>query len=372
MPPTLPSQPVAASSDTDIYSITDAHLAQRYQFIREIGAGNWGCVWLCAPKTDESHGQAVVDDPRRRVAVKLVFREKKPTTAQRVRSLWNEMKIVRALKQDPHPSIIPFHSFIITPSFAIITMEYLPHLVPVEVPECKAREWFRSLLSAVSFLHDRGVVHNDIKPANILLSTKNVPVFVDFGFAERYEIGSKRAFLSNLAYGTPEYLSPERARGNVHDTRKSDMWSLGIAFFEILIGRTPFEYVEGEKFTTPEDLERYWSRTVKGKWVGEWKMSKPAERLLLRMISPNADIRYTASQAMGDVYWSDESDAEVLSDAQEESSVPASVRTPCKVKGVERKTSTPLNRENIRTPASTPKRIPAADGMLIQRRRTSG
>ena len=59
-----------------------------------------------------------------------------------------------------------------------------------------------------------------------------------------------------------KYLSPERARGNIHDTRKSDIWSLGITFFEILVGRTPFEYVEGEKFETPEDLEQYWSRTV--------------------------------------------------------------------------------------------------------------
>ncbi|KAI5123455.1 hypothetical protein M0805_008826 [Coniferiporia weirii] len=340
--------PVAAPSDTDIFSISDAHLAQRYQFIREIGAGNWGCVWLCSPKTTESV-QARTDDACRNVAVKLVFREKKPTTAQRVRSLWNEMKIVRALKQDPHPSIIPFHSFIITPSFAIITMEYLPHLVPVEVPEYKAREWFRSLLSAVSFIHARGVVHNDIKPANILLSTKKVPVLVDFGFAERYETGSKRAFLSNLAYGTPEYLSPERARGNVHDTRKSDMWSLGITFFEILVGRTPFEYIEGEKFTTPEDLERYWSRTVKGRWVGEWKMSRSAERMLRTLITPNVDMRCSASDAMKDSYWADETDSEISLDAL---SSPVPSRSSIRVKKPESKPLTPLAKENMkpRTP----------------------
>ncbi|THH04511.1 hypothetical protein EW145_g5470 [Phellinidium pouzarii] len=339
-----PASVAAVSTDTDIFSITDAHLAERLRFIREIGAGNWGCVWLCAPKTNETR----TDSTNANVAVKLVFREKKPTTAQRVRSLWNEMKIVRALKQDPHPSIVPFHSFIITPSFAIITMEYLPHLVPVEVPEPKAREWFRSLLSAVSFLHGRGVVHNDIKPANILLSTKKVPVLVDFGFAERYEPNAKRAFLSNLAYGTPEYLSPERARGNVHDTRRSDMWSLGITFFEILIGRTPFEYVEGEKFTTPEDLERYWLRTVKGKWVGEWKMSKSAERFLRRLIAPNVEIRCTALEAMEDKYWAIETAVEISKNMLDViSSPPPPAKTPSRVKKTDSKSLMTPNKENI-------------------------
>jgi serine/threonine protein kinase len=178
--------------------------------------------------------------------------------------------------------------------------EYLPRLVPVEVRESKAKTWFESLLSGVAYLHARGIVHNDIKPANILLSRSEQPVLVDFGFAEKYDlndgapstpnsfsvavpsIGSSPSprpktpiapFESNLAYGTPEYLSPERARGYKHDTRKSDVWSLGVTFFEIIVGRTPFEIDEGEEFSSKEDLERYWDRTNKGTWVGAWKMS---------------------------------------------------------------------------------------------------
>ncbi|EPQ51083.1 hypothetical protein GLOTRDRAFT_133405 [Gloeophyllum trabeum ATCC 11539] len=302
-----PPQP--PSEATDIFSISDQVLAEKFQFIEEIGFGNWGSVWLCRPREDPSV-EVHESLQHAKVAVKLVHRSKTPTTAARVKSLWNEMKIVRTLREDGHPSIIPFYSFIITPSYAMITMAYHPRLIPVEVPEHHAREWFRLLLSGVEFLHKRGVVHNDIKPANILLSKQNVPVLVDFGFAERYDVESPTAFHSNLAYGTPEYLSPERARGLPHDTRKSDIWALGVTFFEILVGRTPFEYTEGEQFSTKADLEKYWARTasMKGKWIGTWKMSKAMERLLKRMVLPNADLRCTSSDAIEDPYWTKDPD----------------------------------------------------------------
>lgn len=180
--------------------------------------------------------------------------------------------------------------------------------------ESKARIWFESLLDGVAHLHAHGIVHNDIKPANILLTRTEQPVMVDFGFAERYDTekpilrpsqsvlaspsssassllpsGPKAPFESNLAYGTPEYLSPERAKGYIHDvslditqwtkysrtvqTRKSDVWALGVTFFEIVVGRTPFELEEGEEFSSKEDLERYWNRTNNDIWVGTWKIS---------------------------------------------------------------------------------------------------
>lgn len=296
----LPSPTMDESND--IFSISDEEISQQLEFVEEIGFGNWGSVWLCRPKST-SKSESVVKRSRQKMAVKLVHRSKTSTTAARVKSLWNEMKIVKSFKSDPHPSIIPFHSFILSPSYAMIIMDYLPTLIPVEVEEAKAREWFRFLLSGVEFLHKRGVVHNDLKPANILISHKNIPVLVDFGFAEKYELESDVAFHSNLSYGTPEYLSPERARGVPHDTRKSDVWSLGVTFFEILVGRTPFEHHDGEQFNSKEDLEKYWSRTMRGKWVGTWKISQGIEKLLQRMLSPNADLRCTASQAIADDYW---------------------------------------------------------------------
>ncbi|CAE6409519.1 unnamed protein product [Rhizoctonia solani] len=298
----------------DIFSLSDQQLSDKMKFVKEVGFGNWGSVWLCEPRLAEE--RAALGS---QIAVKLVHRSKTPTTTARVRSLWNEMKIVRALRREAstpgssqehvgagHPNVIQFHSFVITPSYALITMQYLPIPVPVEVPEFRAKPWFQALTDAVSFLHQRGVVHNDIKPANIILTggSSPMPVLVDFGFAEHYTLTSRHAFQSNLAYGTPEYLAPERAKGQPHDTRKSDIYALGITFFEILVGRTPFEEVEGESFVSKEDLERYWTRTVKGKWIGKWEgiMSKPCEKALKRMTLPNADLRATAQDILADPY----------------------------------------------------------------------
>lgn len=114
-----------------------------------------------------------------------------------------------------------------------------------------------------------------------------MPVLIDFGFAECYDTSKQDAFVSNLSYGTPEvrhapfpphssamiscltgvfvrsqYLSPERAKGQKHDTRKSDVWALGVTFFEVLVGRTPFERAEGEPMVNEAMLRAYWERTV--------------------------------------------------------------------------------------------------------------
>jgi len=107
-----------------------------------------------------------------------------------------------------------------------------------------------------------------------------------------------------------------------------------VTFFEIMTGRTPFEDEGGEPCESKEDIERYWHRTVcgvfpfllhastnptfqlSGKWRGQWNFSKAMEKLLQRMMAPNADLRCTTAQALKDVYWKS-SDSETKSTHRE-------------------------------------------------------
>ncbi|ODN74147.1 hypothetical protein L202_07598 [Cryptococcus amylolentus CBS 6039] len=302
------------SGADDIFSLTDQQLSDRFTFISEIGFGNWGSVWLCKPKharSSQLEQGAVVRLGKQaaasggsgaggKVAIKLVHRSKTATTAARVRALWGEMKIIRSLRHEPHPSVIQFEAFVITPSYALVIMPHLSHLIPVCLPPYRATPYFRQLASAVGYLHERGITHNDIKPANVLLSHNDIPVLVDFGFAQKWDIAARGSFLSSISWGTPEYLDPQRARGMPHDERASDVWSLGITMFEILIGRTPFEADDQEQFSTPEELVVYYERTKVGRWVGEWDMPPDIEVLLHKMINPDPAYRITAMDAYHD------------------------------------------------------------------------
>lgn len=90
-------------------------------------------------------------------------------------------------------------------------------------------------MKGAKYLHTNGIIHRDLKPANILMKN-GICKISDFGFAKH--LGNKSAILNSIV-GTPLYMSPQLLKGTKY-TSKSDLWSIGLIYYEMLHGRTPW------------------------------------------------------------------------------------------------------------------------------------
>src|SRR5207244_2119974 len=137
-----------------------------------------------------------------------------------------------------------------------------------------------TIAEALHYAHRQGLVHRDIKPSNILLDTSGKPHIADFGLALKEEDVGR-----GLRYaGTPAYMSPEQARGEGHRVDgRSDIFSLGIVFYELLTGRLPFHA------DTPDELrERITNSDVRPPRQIDDLIPKELERLCLKALAKRA------------------------------------------------------------------------------------
>ena len=203
-----------------------------YGVLGVIGRGGMGIVL-------QAH-EASLD---RRVALKLLRPELANDRAALAR-FQREAKAAAALR---HPNIVTVHAVGEDRGTHFIAMEYVDGSTLGEVVRetgpmraDRVRELFGQILTGLVAAHDAGLVHRDIKSSNILLDGPDQRVKIaDFGLARILSLQT-RMTVPESVFGTPEYMSPEQARGENGIDHRSDLYSAGVVLFEMLVGHTPF------------------------------------------------------------------------------------------------------------------------------------
>ena len=216
------------------------NFGQRYRFgsvmirghrcIRQVGSGGMCTIYLAE---SERAGTLVV----------LKVFNQVPDVSERIVSFdrfLQEYEIVAGLK---HQNIVRIYDLGVADDHAYIAMEHFPagdlrHRMKAPLSPATALKYLEQIASALEAIHSVGVLHRDLKPGNVMLRPDGSLCLIDFGLAKANEMdvsltGSREIF------GTPYYMSPEQGHAEEIDAR-SDLYSLGVMFYEMLVGRKPY------------------------------------------------------------------------------------------------------------------------------------
>ncbi len=263
-------------------------LGRRYRLVAQIGRGGMGRVW-------HAHDDLLHRD----VAVKEVLFPPGLTTSEREVLYERTLREARSAARLSHRGIVTVHDVVEEDGRPWIVMEYVRarslqevidqdgRLAPEQVADIGVQ-----MLAALCSAHDAGVLHRDVKPANVLLDTRATGatrvVITDFGIA-RIE-GDATLTQTGLVLGSPAYIAPERARGE-QASAASDLWALGATLYAACEGRAPHDRVEAMAALTSVLTEE----------PAPPRHAGPLAPLVMGLLSKDPALRVTADRAAEDL-----------------------------------------------------------------------
>ena len=204
----------------------------RYEIKELIGVGGMAYVYKAYDSIDD-----------RTVAVKIL-KDEFLANEEFTRRFKNESKAIAILS---HPNIVKVYDVSFGERLQYIVMEYIDGITLKEyIDQQKDIKWKEAvhftvqILRALQHAHDKGIVHRDIKPQNIMLLADGTIKVTDFGIARFSRTDIRATSNQAKAIGSVHYISPEQARGEITD-EKADIYSVGVMLYEMLTGRLPFE-----------------------------------------------------------------------------------------------------------------------------------
>jgi serine/threonine-protein kinase len=265
-----------------------------YEMREKLGSGGMGDVWKAFDTRLE-----------REVAIKFLHRDLQMDALQRTR-FEREAKAASALS---HPNIVTIHEINSSGGLQFIVMELVRGRPLAEriregsIPVLEALHIVAQVSDALDKAHAAGIVHRDLKPGNIMICDNGLVKVVDFGLAKlnrmieeavpRTGVIAMAATNPGAVFGTVTYMSPEQARGEPVDSR-SDIFALGIVFYEMLTGDPPFEAK-----TAIATLQKICFDTAKTATSIKPELPGGVNRILSHALQKKREDRY---QTMGEMY----------------------------------------------------------------------
>ncbi len=257
-----------------------------YDVLEQIGQGGMGVVYRARQR-----GLGRV------VALKLMLAGSRATEAE-IKRFHTEAKAAATLK---HPHVVAIHEVGEHEGQHYFSMDYIEGRSLAEVvrrtplPAARAARYVKLIADAIHYAHERGVLHRDLKPHNVLIDAQDEPRITDFGLARQIDVESDLT-ISGAVLGTPSYMPPEQAAGKRREIgRASDVYSLGAILYDLLTGRPPF------RAETPLDTLRQVIDTEPAppRLVNR-KIPRDLETICLKCLAKTPAQRYASAQELAD------------------------------------------------------------------------
>ncbi|PIC16357.1 hypothetical protein B9Z55_022992 [Caenorhabditis nigoni] len=246
-----------------------------YDVGRAIGKGNFATVRIARHRIAKT-----------KVAVKSIDVSK--LDKENLIKLEREVKIVSMID---HPHIVKCYEIMRVDNMLYIVSEYCSTgelyatlMGKGRVTEDVARKWFTETAAAVSYLHNKGIVHRDLKTENILLGKDSKIKLIDFGFSN-FQTPDQ---LLNTWCGSPPYAAPELLLGNSYDGMKADIWSMGVLLYILVTGGFPFgsESVNDLKRSVLSGVVKipYWVSVECADFIRKMLVLNPTKRMTIQNV----------------------------------------------------------------------------------------